>query len=37
MAELKDNVSDETFDVLRFPGIAEKHADLLYVFYFQQS
>jgi len=30
-AELKDSVPDETFDVLRFPGVAEKQVDLLCV------
>jgi hypothetical protein len=32
-AELKDNIPDETFDVLRFPGVAEKHLELLYFFF----
>jgi hypothetical protein len=32
MTELKDNIPDETFDVLRFPNAVEKHLKLLYVF-----
>lgn len=29
--ELKESAPDETFDLLRFPGVAEKHVDFLYV------